>query len=99
MNLSAAISTPPSNPYTRRVFFTRGMLAFDGRRRCPPVPAMTRASCTLMAVAVLAACAAPPGPQPGSHAAHDEQLGTVHFATSCSAGVSATFDRGVALLH
>jgi tetratricopeptide (TPR) repeat protein len=34
---------------------------------------------------------------------HDEviqqQLGTVHFPTSCAPGVQKTFDRGVALLH
>jgi hypothetical protein len=28
-----------------------------------------------------------------------EQLGTVHFATSCAPATSATFDRGIALLH
>jgi len=28
-----------------------------------------------------------------------EQLGTVHFETSCDAGVAAEFDRAVALLH
>ncbi len=34
------------------------------------------------------------------HAAADSaSLGTVHFPTSCSSVVTATFDRGVALLH
>lgn len=33
------------------------------------------------------------------HAAPAEQLGTVHFATSCSPRVTSAFDRGVALLH
>ncbi len=31
--------------------------------------------------------------------AADHALGTVHFATSCSAAVQADFDRGVAMLH
>lgn len=31
--------------------------------------------------------------------AHNETLGTVHFATSCAAGVQPQFDRAVALLH
>ena len=31
--------------------------------------------------------------------ASPEQLGTVHFATSCSPAVAPTFDRAVALLH
>ena len=31
--------------------------------------------------------------------APSEQLGTVHFATSCSPGVAPQFDRAVALLH
>jgi hypothetical protein len=33
------------------------------------------------------------------HAASSEQLGTVHFQTSCSPSVSAQIDRAVALLH
>jgi hypothetical protein len=31
--------------------------------------------------------------------AHGQQLGTVHFATSCSVAVAAQFDRAIALLH
>ena len=34
-----------------------------------------------------------------AHAGNAEQLGTVHFPTSCSPAVAPTFDRGVALLH
>jgi hypothetical protein len=37
-------------------------------------------------------------PQQHEHPA-PERLGRVHFATSCSPGVSAAFDRAVALLH
>jgi hypothetical protein len=33
------------------------------------------------------------------HAATDEKLGTVHFATSCSPAAQKQFDRAVALLH
>ena len=33
------------------------------------------------------------------HSMTAEELGTVHFQTSCSAKVTAEFDRGVALLH
>ena len=33
------------------------------------------------------------------HAHAAEQLGTVHFATSCKPRVAAEFDRGIALLH
>src|SRR5262249_58216278 len=36
----------------------------------------------------------------GQQYAHaTEQLGTVHFATSCKPAVAPTFDRAVALLH
>src|SRR4051794_7759592 len=31
--------------------------------------------------------------------AHPEQLGSVHFATSCAPATAPGFDRGVALLH
>jgi hypothetical protein len=37
--------------------------------------------------------------QSQSGAAGKDQLGTVHFATSCSAEVQPSFDRAVALLH
>jgi hypothetical protein len=33
------------------------------------------------------------------HASQAEQLGAVHFATSCSPAVSPVFDRAIALLH
>ena len=33
------------------------------------------------------------------HAHASEKLGTVHFATSCSAAAQPTFDRAVTLLH
>src|SRR5262245_25886550 len=33
------------------------------------------------------------------HSHHGDSLGTVHFETSCSTDVRATFTRGVALLH
>ncbi|HMD36761.1 MAG TPA: hypothetical protein VKH42_17425, partial [Vicinamibacterales bacterium] len=36
--------------------------------------------------------------QDHQHAA-PEQLGRVHFETSCTAAAQQTFDRGVALLH
>ena len=35
----------------------------------------------------------------GSHGAGKEQLGTVHFETSCAAAAKVPFDRAVALLH
>src|SRR6478672_9545218 len=33
------------------------------------------------------------------HREHTQKLGTVHFATSCSASAQPKFDRAVALLH
>jgi pimeloyl-ACP methyl ester carboxylesterase len=39
------------------------------------------------------------GAQDHAHAPASEQLGSVHFATSCSPAVAPTFDRAVALLH
>jgi tetratricopeptide (TPR) repeat protein len=33
------------------------------------------------------------------HSHHGDALGTVHFETTCAAGVNATFTRAVALLH
>ena len=38
-------------------------------------------------------------PAQHAHAQGAEQLGTVHFATSCNRAVAPTFDRGMALLH
>jgi proline-specific peptidase len=40
-----------------------------------------------------------PTAQEHAHAPLSEQLGTVHFATSCSPAVAPTFDRAIALLH
>ena len=47
---------------------------------------------SLAAVAVLAVL-------PASRAHPQEQLGSVHFTTSCRPDVAATFDRAMALLH
>ena len=48
---------------------------------------------------ILAVMASPLVAQEHAHDAGADQLGTVHFATSCSPAVAPTFDRGVALLH
>ena len=46
------------------------------------------------------AVAAPVVAQDHDHAAHQgEKLGTVHFATSCTAAAQPRFDRAVSLLH
>ena len=59
---------------------------------------MTRASmgaaAALLVLRVWGAAA-----QEHGHAQGTEQLGTVHFATSCSPSVATQFDRAVALLH
>ena len=61
---------------------------------------MTRVSIVAAAVLLtLPAFAASPQEHPRSHGAPTEQLGTVHFATSCSPSVAPQFDRAVALLH
>ena len=39
------------------------------------------------------------GAQPKQSGGKSDQLGTVHFSTSCKAEVQASFDRAVALLH
>ncbi|MEO8623498.1 MAG: hypothetical protein ABI625_20645, partial [bacterium] len=56
---------------------------------------------TLLTSLLLAATlGAPVFAQEHTHTAvAGEQLGTVHFATSCRPAVAAEFDRGVALLH
>src|SRR5688572_27419275 len=44
----------------------------------------------------------PPGPlraQEHEHAASEEEIGSVHFPTSCNEAAQARFDRGVAKLH
>jgi hypothetical protein len=43
--------------------------------------------------------AAPLRAQDHEHAAGHEEIGTVHFATSCNAAAQEAFDRGVAKLH
>src|SRR5687768_9926519 len=54
----------------------------------------------VMGAAVSAILSASPRQQAGQHAhAAPGRLGTVHFPTSCAAGVQKDFDRGVALLH
>lgn len=60
---------------------------------------MTRHISTYL-VLVVALSMTGPGVQARQDHSHDSDgLGTVHFETSCSAAVSATFTRGVALLH
>ncbi|MDB4909526.1 MAG: repeat-containing protein, partial [Gemmatimonadetes bacterium] len=50
-------------------------------------------------VAAVAVCFALNAPAARAQDAHAQQLGTVHFATSCSSSVAPVFDRAVALLH
>jgi tetratricopeptide (TPR) repeat protein len=57
-----------------------------------------RAMIALPVVLMAAVPMAWQNPQQHEHPA-PERLGRVHFATSCSPGVSAAFDRAVALLH
>ncbi|MFL5522466.1 MAG: hypothetical protein ACJ8B6_16120 [Gemmatimonadales bacterium] len=52
-----------------------------------------------IALLLLALLASPVAAQQHEHQQGAEQLGTVHFPTSCRAAVAPTFDRGVALLH
>lgn len=51
-----------------------------------------------LGVILWATSAAAQNPAQHEHPA-PERLGRVHFATSCSPGVTADFDRGIALLH
>jgi hypothetical protein len=61
---------------------------------------MTRPSVAAAAILVsLAASAAYPQDHPHPPGASGEQLGTVHFTTTCSPRVATQFDRAVALLH
>src|SRR6476469_8402742 len=53
----------------------------------------------LVAFLLLAAFSAPLAAQEHEHHLGTEQLGTVHFPTSCRAESAPMFDRGVALLH
>jgi hypothetical protein len=52
-----------------------------------------------IALLLLALAAIPLAAQQHDHARAAEQLGTVHFPTSCAPATAPTFDRGVALLH
>jgi hypothetical protein len=58
---------------------------------------MTRV--TAMATVVLLTLATSAHSQEHAHPGTAEQLGSVHFPTSCRPQVGAQFDRGVALLH
>ena len=49
--------------------------------------------------AILSALPAVAPAQEHAHRGPADTLGTVHFETTCSPAVTATFDRGVALLH
>ena len=59
--------------------------------RHPPLVASIALSLTVLALRLPAQ----------AHAGHPpaEQLGTVHFATSCASAIGPRFDRAVALLH
>src|SRR5262245_15875391 len=50
-------------------------------------------------MALVALIAATASAQDHDHGASGEKLGTVHFATSCSAAAQPSFDHAVALLH
>lgn len=63
-----------------------------------PEGQMVRRFAVAGAVVVACTIAATAGAQAHAHGAA-EQLGTVHFATSCRPSVAPEFDRGVALLH
>lgn len=60
---------------------------------------MSRPSTVPTAILLLVVLASRLSAQEHAHAKGAEQLGTVHFATSCRAASAPTFDRGVALLH
>ena len=56
----------------------------------------------LVVLVVYLACSGQTVPDNGAHHHEDltaEQLGTVHFPTSCTESVQKGFERGVALLH
>ena len=54
---------------------------------------------TRTAMLTAAALLALPGLAFAQEHAHGEQLGTVHFPTSCKASVAPQFDRAIALIH
>jgi hypothetical protein len=53
----------------------------------------------LVVLALLPAAARPVAQDQHHEASGDRRLGTVHFATSCTAAAQGQFDRAVALLH
>ncbi|HEX7938883.1 MAG TPA: hypothetical protein VF483_07795, partial [Gemmatimonadaceae bacterium] len=53
----------------------------------------------LAALALVAAFSSNAFAQEHAHGAPDEQLGSVHFMTTCKPSVAPQFDRAVALLH
>ena len=54
----------------------------------------------IISMALALAAAVPAAAQEHEHAGMaGEKLGTVHFATSCSADAQPQFDRAVALMH
>jgi hypothetical protein len=59
---------------------------------------MTATKTLLFVVFVVPLAALNADPQ-HQHADMPEQLGSVHFQTSCDSRVQGTFERGVALLH
>ena len=60
---------------------------------------MTHRSAVSSASLLLAVMASPLLAQQHGHDNHGEQLGTVHFSTSCSPSVAPAFDHAIALLH
>ncbi|MGH7650526.1 MAG: hypothetical protein ACREMS_01655 [Gemmatimonadaceae bacterium] len=61
---------------------------------------MTRATSFVLGIVFALPACATDGQESGhGHIAQTEQLGTVHFATSCNPTVQPQFDRAVALLH
>jgi hypothetical protein len=62
------------------------------------VAAMWRTRLVMLALAGAVATASP-GAQDHQHTAPGEQLGTVHFPTSCNAAAGPRFDHALALLH
>jgi tetratricopeptide (TPR) repeat protein len=69
---------------------TRGPV--DARRAASMKPVFVVAASAIVALAL--ACR-----QERTHATRGEQLGAVHFPTSCNPAVAQEFDRAVALLH
>src|SRR5207244_373769 len=68
--------------------------AHMGARSCAVCAAQDKVAIMLTAALLLAAQI-----EMHDHAHHDERLGTVSFASSCSATAQPMITRGVALLH